>query len=115
MTQRAGSPAAGVRLAEALADVAQGGGQGDLQGGVGDAGDVAGDLFQGPVADDVVGADAQHLPLAEAAKGPQHGRVLEGGVDLGLQLVLHLAPGWGCAAAARAACRGNRDWRPAGR
>ena len=72
----------GVRLAEAVADVAQRRRQGDLQGGVGDARDVARDLFQRPIADDVVGADAQHLPLAKAAEGPQHGGVLEGGIDL---------------------------------
>ena len=84
--------AGGERLAEALADAAQGGGQGDFQGGVGDARDVARDLFQRPIANDVVGADAQHLPLAKPAKGPQHGRILEGGVDLGLQLVVHLRP-----------------------
>ena len=106
---------AGVRLAEALADVAQGRRQRDLQGGVGDARDVARDLLQRPIADDVVGADAQDLPLAEAAKGAQHRGVLEGGIDLGLQLVLQSPSGWDCGAAARAACRGNRDWRRAGR
>ena len=63
---------------------------GDFQGGVGDVGDVAGDLLQGAVADDVVGADAQELPLAVAAEGAQHGRVLEGAVHLSLELRLHL-------------------------
>ena len=80
----------GAGLAVALADVAQGGGQGDLQGHVGGARDVAGDLFERPVADDVVGADAEELPLAEAAKDAQDGRVLVGGVHLGLELGLHL-------------------------
>src|SRR5438105_4289890 len=46
------------RLAEAIADVPQGGVQGHFQGGVGDAGNVAGDLLEWAVGDDVVGADA---------------------------------------------------------
>ncbi len=106
---RDGLAVAAVRLAEAFADLPQGSGQGDLNGDVGDARDVAGDLLQRPIADDVVGADAQHLPLAKAAEDAQHGRVLVGGIDLGLQAGPATRPGWDCAAAARAACRDSRD------
>ena len=49
------------RLAEARSEMLEGRGQGDLEGGVGDAGDVARDFLQRAVADDVVGADAQQL------------------------------------------------------
>src|SRR5262249_31706237 len=42
------------------------------------------------IADDIIGADAQRLPLAKAAESPQDRRILEGGIDLRLQLFLHL-------------------------
>ena len=87
-TQETGWPASVHGLAEALADLPQGHGQGDLDGHVGDVRNVAGDLVQRSIADDVIGADAQHLSLAEAAKDAQHGRVLVGRIDLGLQLRL---------------------------
>src|SRR5438477_189391 len=64
--------------------------QGAFQRGIRDARDIARDLLQGPIPDDVVGADAQDLPLAEAAKSSQHGRVLEGRIDFTLKLFLHL-------------------------
>ena len=68
----------------------QGSVQGHFQGCVGDAGNIARDLLERAVADDVVGADAQDLPLPEAAEGPQHGRVLECRIHFRLKLVLHL-------------------------
>ncbi len=80
----------GKRLAEAIFDGPQGDVQRDLQGHVGDAGNIAGHLLKRPIADDVVGADAQQLALAKAAKCAQHRGVLEGGVNLGLKLVLQL-------------------------
>src|SRR5207302_5445543 len=61
----------GMGLAEAVADLAEGSGQCDFQGGVGDAGDVARDLFERPIADDVVRADAKRLALANAAESAQ--------------------------------------------
>ena len=59
--------------------------------------DVARDFLQGPVADDVVGADAEQLPPAEAAEDAEDGRVLAGGIHIGLELGLHLG-GAGAAA-----------------
>ncbi len=67
-----GLAVASAGLAETLADLAQGDGQGGLDGDIGDVRDVAGDLLQWPIADDVVSADTQHLPLTEAAKDAQH-------------------------------------------
>ena len=80
----------GERLTEALGGRPQGRGQGDLQGDVGHAGNVARHLLQRAVTDDVVGADAERLFLAETAEGAQHRRVFECGVDLGPELVAQL-------------------------
>ncbi len=80
-----------VGLAEAIADGAQGGGQCDFQRHIGGARDVTSDFFKGPVADHVVGANAQQLPLAKTAEDAQDRRVLEGGIHLGLKRGLHLS------------------------
>ena len=90
-------PVGGVRLAEALDQAAAGGAEGDLQGDVGGAGQLAGDLLQRPVTDDVVGTDAQELPLPEAPERPQDGRVLVGGIDLALELAEQLLRAGGAA------------------
>jgi hypothetical protein len=75
-------------LTEALADVAQGCIQGYLDGRVGEVGNVAGDLLERAIAHDVVGANAEHLSLPEAAEGAKNCRVFVSGIDLGLQLRL---------------------------
>jgi hypothetical protein len=79
----------GERLAEAPADVAQCGFQRDLQRRVGDARNVTRDLLQGTVADDVVGADAQHLLLPKHAEGAQDVGILVGRRDLAAKLFEH--------------------------
>src|SRR5262249_45997229 len=58
----------------------------DLERSLGDTGDVAGDLLEGAIADDIVGADAEDLPLAEATEDTQDGGVLERGVHFRLEL-----------------------------
>ena len=65
-----GLASGGVGDAETVAHVPQGRRQGDFQGGVRHAGEVARDLLQRAIADHVVGADAQRLPLAKAAEHP---------------------------------------------
>src|SRR5437016_1016746 len=51
--------------------------QSHLDGDLGDAAQVAGDVVERTLADDVVGPDAEGLPLAESAEGTEGGS--EGG------------------------------------
>lgn len=83
-----GTALLGAGLPEALADLAQGRIKGRLNGRIGKLRNVAGDLVERAIADDVVAADAQHLPLAETAENAEDRRVLVSGIDLGLQLRL---------------------------
>lgn len=89
-----GAAVRGGRLAEPAGDLPPGGGQGDVEGGIGHPRNVAGNLVERPIADDVVGADAQQLAVAKAAEGPQQRRVVGAGIDLGEQAVRAVRPGW---------------------
>src|SRR5206468_3644675 len=77
------------RLAKPVRDLAQGRGQRHFEGRIGDPRNVARDLFQRAIADDVIRADAQRLPLPKTTEDPQDSGILEGGIDLALQLFLH--------------------------
>ena len=74
------------RGAEPIRDGLEGVLQGDVEGRVGEPGQLAGDLFERAVAEDVVDADAQRVAVAEPAERPERGRVVRGGVHLGGQL-----------------------------
>src|SRR5207302_1843655 len=67
------------RLAKAASNGAAGGGQGHLEGGGGDARDVAGHLLQRPITDDGVGGDAEQLAVAGGAGGGDGGGGVGGG------------------------------------
>src|SRR5207245_7488503 len=60
-----------VRQAESISQVAHADGKRDLQSGVGDARQIARDLFQGPITDNVIGADPQHLLLTKLARSEE--------------------------------------------
>ena len=80
LTVRAG------RRAEAIEDGAERVLECDFDRGIGQTCQFAGHFFQRAVADDVVDADPQRVPVAEAAKGPQDADIVRGGIDLRAEL-----------------------------
>ncbi len=81
-------------LAKTPAGQAQTCRQGNFEGGVGDARNIARNLLQGAITNNVVGADTQHLFLAKLAKCSQDGGVLERRIDFFLKVGEHFRPAW---------------------
>ena len=82
------------RRAEPRGDDAQRVLQRDFERRIGEAGEFARDLFERPIADDVVDADAQCVPVAESPERAQHRRVVGTRRNLGLELVREFGGRW---------------------
>ena len=81
------------RLAGSVRDGSQRMGERDLDCRVGEAGEFAGDLFERPIADDVVDADAQELLIAEPPQYIERLFQTAGGSERRLQLRQQLCGG----------------------